>query len=285
MLAELFFFLLQAGLHFGIFTYCLYQNKGLMMEIDPFIHKAPDYQQELGIGMSLLSMSYFFIIEVDNSSASSGLLVILGYKMLHLVFGLVAYFLTDISIQFSLKKHSEEKEKKASSDEAAIVRQSLMEIHKTTTLLNTSLKNYSDLMRGSDRVTSVLSDIRSQTDDAMSRTNKMNEALNISINQQNKFNDNLKRVTNEIGGDVDDIAAKVKLVNQGISDINGKLESSLEAKLEEFDVGISESLTQAANHLSSNLAAAAEHVAGTYVRDIDAVSKIFNEKIEKSKEK
>ena len=101
MSVEFFFFVLQSGLHFIIISYCFLMpdwNKDLL-------HKAPDYQQELGIGMSLLSMSYFFIIEVggDSSSASSGLLVILGYKMLHLVLGLLAYFLTDIMILLLIK--------------------------------------------------------------------------------------------------------------------------------------------------------------------------------------
>ena len=160
----------------------------------------------------------------------------------------------------------------------------LMKSHTNTVIsnfnqLNTSVKSQSDQQKNLNE------EFKSQVDSVAKQSKTMNEFLVVSIAEQNNFNKNLKRVTNEIGADFDGLQEKASLLNKGIDEFNSKLDKTLETKLEEFDTGISESLTQAANHLSSNLAAAAEHVAGTYIRDMDSVSKIFNEKMEKAKEK
>lgn len=290
MSTEAWFFAAQFGLHWGIYSYCLHQNRAL-------IHKAPDYQQELGIGMSLLSMAYLFIMEIggDSSSASSGLLIILGYKMLHLVLGLVAYFLTDWKIA-GLRKI--DPDSFVNSAEAEVLNKSIVEIQKAMTLLNTSLTSHHNWMVRSEGAMKSVASIKTETEEAVQKTQKMNESLSQVITQQKALQTSSRMLAAEWSGSLstlregveglqeglESISQNLGEVEDGVQSLNSALDSRLEKKLEEFDAGVSQSLTQAANHLSSNLAAAAEHVAGTYVRDMDAVSKILNDKIDKVKE-
>lgn len=290
MSTEAWFFAAQLGLHCGVYWYCLNQNRAL-------IHKAPDYQQELGIGMSLLSMAYLFIMEIgeDSSSASSGLLIILGYKMLHLVLGLVAYFLTDWKIA-GLRKI--DPDSFVNSAEAEVLNKSIVEIQKAMTLLNTSLTSHHNWMVRSEGAMKSVASIKTETEEAVQKTQKMNESLSQVITQQKALQTSSRMLAAEWSGSLstlregveglqeglESISQNLGEVEDGVQSLNSALDSRLEKKLEEFDAGVSQSLTQAANHLSSNLAAAAEHVAGTYVRDMDAVSKILNDKINKVKE-
>jgi hypothetical protein len=312
MSTEAWFFAAQLGLHLGIYQYCLHQNRTL-------IHKAPDYQQELGIGISLLSMAYLFIMEIgeDSSSASSGLLMILGYKMLHLVLGLVAYFLTDWKIA-GLRKV--DPDSFVASAEAEVLNKSIVEIQKAMTLLNTSLTSHHNWMVRSEGAMKSVASIKTETEEAVQKTQKMNEGLSQAISQQRAFQASTQKIASElkehatsavtfihtstqkITSELNDsisslregveglheglegISQNLSEVESGVESLNSTLDSRLEKKLEEFDAGISSSLTQAANHLSSNLASAAEHVAGTYVRDMDAVSKVLNDKINRVKE-
>jgi hypothetical protein len=290
MSTEAWFFAAQLGLHLGVYWYCLNQNRAL-------IHKAPDYQQELGIGMSLLSMAYLFIMEIgeDSSSASSGLLIILGYKMLHLVLGLVAYFLTDWKIA-GLRKI--DPDSFVNSAEAEVLNKSIVEIQKAMTLLNTSLTSHHNWMVRSEGAMKSVASIKTETEEAVQKTQKMNESLSQVITQQKALQTSSRMLAAEWSGSLstlregveglqeglESISQNLGEVEDGVQSLNSALDSRLEKKLEEFDAGVSQSLTQAANHLSSNLAAAAEHVAGTYVRDMDAVSKILNDKINKVKE-
>ena len=290
MSTEAWFFAAQLGLHLGVYWYCLNQNRAL-------IHKAPDYQQELGIGMSLLSMAYLFIMEIgeDSSSASSGLLIILGYKMLHLVLGLVAYFLTDWKIA-GLRKI--DPDSFVNSAEAEVLNKSIVEIQKAMTLLNTSLTSHHNWMVRSEGAMKSVASIKTETEEAVQKTQKMNESLSQVITQQKALQTSSRMLAAEWSGSLstlregveglqeglESISQNLGEVEDGVQSLNSSLDSRLEKKLEEFDAGVSQSLTQAANHLSSNLAAAAEHVAGTYVRDMDAVSKVLNDKINKVKE-
>ena len=77
MSAESWFFAAQFILHWLIYWYCTSQNRALL-------GKAPDYQQELGIGISLLSMAYLFILQIGEASGSSGLLQVLGLSLIHI---------------------------------------------------------------------------------------------------------------------------------------------------------------------------------------------------------
>lgn len=312
MSAEVWFFVAQLILHWLIHWYCLTKNRAL-------IHKAPDYQQELGIGMSLLSMAYLFIGEAgaDSSAASNGLLMVLGYKMLHLVLGLVAYFITDLQIA-GLKKL--DPESFVNSAEAEVLNKSISEINKAMTLLNTSLTSHHNWMVRSEGAMKSVASLKSEAEEAIQNAQKMNEGLGQAIAQQklcyaaNKklatdlkdhadsavsiINKSTQKISSEMNDSFSSIQSGVETLHEGLESIsqnlgevedgveslNSTLDSRLEKKLEEFDTGVSQSLTQAANHLSSNLAAAAEHVAGTYVRDMDAVSKVLNDKINRVKE-
>jgi hypothetical protein len=290
MSTEVWFFLTQLGLHYGIYYYCLNKNRAL-------IQKAPDYQQELGIGMSLLSMAYLFIgeIEANSSAASNGLLIILGYKMLHLVLGLVAYFITDLQIA-GMKKL--DPESFVNSAEAEVLNKSISEIQKAMTMLNTSLTSHHNWMIRSEGAMKSVASIKGQADEAIEMTKHINGGLVQVINHHKTLQASAQKITSELNTSVssvkdgvenllsgiEQVSEDLASVEDGVQRIHSQMESSLDKKLEEFDAGVSQSLTHVANHLSSNLAAAAEHVAGTYVRDMDAVSKVLNDKINKIKE-